>query len=50
MIQSTDTVGAFGARNRAYAEANFDQRKILAAHEQFMLKAIGDGSVSEPAA
>jgi len=27
---------AFGTRNRAYAEAHFDQRKILAAHEDFM--------------
>jgi hypothetical protein len=25
-----------GARNRAYAEAHFDQRKILGAHEEFM--------------
>ena len=30
---------AFGARNRAYAEAHFDQRKILAAHEHFMFGA-----------
>ena len=29
----------FAARNRAYAEAHFDQRKILAAHETFMLRA-----------
>ena len=27
---------AFGTRNRTYAEAHFDQRKILAAHENFM--------------
>ena len=27
---------AFGARNRAYAEAHFDQRKLLAAHEAFI--------------
>jgi glycosyltransferase involved in cell wall biosynthesis len=27
---------AFGTRNRAYAEAHFDQRKILAAHEAFI--------------
>lgn len=26
----------FGRRNRAYAEVHFDQRKILAAHEEFM--------------
>jgi colanic acid biosynthesis glycosyl transferase WcaI len=32
---------AFGARNRAYAEAHFDQRKILAAHEDFMFGAAG---------
>ena len=31
--------GAFGARNRAYAEVHFDQRKILAAHEHFMFGA-----------
>ena len=27
---------SFGTRNRTYAEAHFDQRKILAAHEDFM--------------
>ena len=30
---------AYGRRNRAYAEAHFDQRKILAAHEEFMFGA-----------
>jgi colanic acid biosynthesis glycosyl transferase WcaI len=30
------TRGAIGRRNRAYAEAHFDQRKIVEAHEQFM--------------
>jgi glycosyltransferase involved in cell wall biosynthesis len=39
-----DELRAFGARNRAYAEAHFDQRKILAAHEQFMFGAPGDVS------
>jgi glycosyltransferase involved in cell wall biosynthesis len=29
----------YAARNRAYAEAHFDQRKILAAHEEFMFAA-----------
>ena len=35
-----DALAAMGARNRAYAEAHFDQRKILAAHEDFLLKTI----------
>lgn len=30
----------FGTRNRQYAEIHFDQRKILAAHETFMLAGI----------
>ena len=34
-----DQLRAFGQRNRAYAEAQFDQRKILAAHEDFMFGA-----------
>ena len=33
---SPEQLRAFGTRNRAYAEAHFDQRKILAAHENFM--------------
>jgi colanic acid biosynthesis glycosyl transferase WcaI len=36
---------AFGTRNRAYAEAHFDQRKILAAHEDFMF-GVGAGASS----
>jgi glycosyltransferase involved in cell wall biosynthesis len=36
MEQPQEQLRAFGARNRAYAEAHFDQRKILAAHEAFM--------------
>lgn len=35
------TLAAFGARNRAYAEAHFDQRKIVAAHEARMLQDMG---------
>jgi glycosyltransferase involved in cell wall biosynthesis len=34
-----EQVSALGTRNRAYAEAHFDQRKILAAHEDFMFGA-----------
>jgi glycosyltransferase involved in cell wall biosynthesis len=34
--QPPDDLRALGARNRAYAEAHFDQRKILAEHERFM--------------
>ena len=34
---SPATMAAFGARNRAYAERHFDGRRIVAAHEQFML-------------
>ena len=34
-------LAAFGARSRAYAEAHFDQRRILDAHEQFMLEMMG---------
>jgi colanic acid biosynthesis glycosyl transferase WcaI len=36
MALPSDQLKAYGARNRAYAEAHFDQRKILAAHEDFM--------------
>ncbi|OFW16267.1 MAG: hypothetical protein A3H29_15870 [Acidobacteria bacterium RIFCSPLOWO2_02_FULL_67_21] len=32
-----DALAALGARNRAYAEEHFDQRKILAEHERFLL-------------
>ena len=39
MMLSAEERRAFGLRNRAYAEAHFDQRKILAAHEHFMLGA-----------
>jgi glycosyltransferase involved in cell wall biosynthesis len=37
MEQSAEQLETFGRRNRTYAEAHFDQRKILAAHEQFIL-------------
>jgi colanic acid biosynthesis glycosyl transferase WcaI len=38
-LSATDphTLAAFGARNRVYAEQHFDQRKIVVAHEEFML-------------
>jgi glycosyltransferase involved in cell wall biosynthesis len=39
MALRPEQLGAFGARNRAYAEVHFDQRKILAAHEHFMFGA-----------
>lgn len=34
-------LAAFGARNRTYAEAHFDQRKIVTAHEARMLEDMG---------
>jgi len=34
------TRDAFGARNRAYAEEHFDERKILAAHERLILQSM----------
>ena len=43
-------LAAFGARNRKYAEEHFDHRKVLAAHEEFMLNMIGASPASEPAA
>ena len=39
MALAPEQLRAFGARNRAYAEVHFDQRKILAAHEHFMFGA-----------
>jgi colanic acid biosynthesis glycosyl transferase WcaI len=39
MALPPEQLSAFGARNRAYAEVHFDQRKILAAHEHFMFGA-----------
>ena len=50
-LATTDagTLAAFGARNRAYAEAHFDQRKIVAAHEAFMLKMMSARPASAPA-
>jgi colanic acid biosynthesis glycosyl transferase WcaI len=35
-----DTLAAFGARNRTYAEMNFDQQKVLVEQEQFLLQQI----------
>ena len=46
MTQSGETLAAFAARNRAYAEEHFDQRRIVAAHEALMLKVIDAGSTS----
>jgi colanic acid biosynthesis glycosyl transferase WcaI len=45
----SETLASLGARNRAYAEQHFDQDKILAAHEQFMLERMGAPAV-EPVA
>jgi glycosyltransferase involved in cell wall biosynthesis len=39
MALPPEQLKAYGARNRAYAEAHFDQRTILAAHEDFMFGA-----------
>jgi glycosyltransferase involved in cell wall biosynthesis len=36
---SPEQLRGYGTRNRAYAETHFDQRKILAAHEEFMFGA-----------
>jgi len=36
MALPAEELKGYGARNRAYAAAHFDQRKILAAHEEFM--------------
>lgn len=35
-------IAAFGTRNRAYAEQHFDQRQIVAAHEQVILGTLGE--------
>src|SRR6185436_7341376 len=43
-------LAAFGARTRAYAERHFDQRKIVAQHEAFMLEVIREVSNPVPAA
>ena len=37
MALPSQQLEVFGGKNRAYAEAHFDQRKILAEHEEFML-------------
>lgn len=42
-----ETLVTFGARNRAYAERHFDQRRIVAAHETFILETIGGGRGSD---
>lgn len=48
--ENAETLEGFGARNRAYAEEHFDQRKIVAAHEAFMLKVMSASPASAPAA
>jgi len=40
MALPPEQLRGFGARNRAYAETHFDQRRILAAHEEFMFGAV----------
>jgi colanic acid biosynthesis glycosyl transferase WcaI len=50
MTMDRETLSDFGARNRAYAEVHFDQQKVLAAHEEFMLSTIGGLEASPPAA
>jgi glycosyltransferase involved in cell wall biosynthesis len=45
LAQPPDHLRTLGTRNRAYAEAYFDQRRILAEHEQFMFGL----SASQPA-
>jgi glycosyltransferase involved in cell wall biosynthesis len=39
MALPPEQLRAYGQRNRAYAETHFDQRRILAAHEEFMFGA-----------
>jgi colanic acid biosynthesis glycosyl transferase WcaI len=38
----------YSARNRAYAEAHFDERRVLAAHEAFMLESMDRAARNEP--
>jgi colanic acid biosynthesis glycosyl transferase WcaI len=47
LAQPPDHLCILGTRNRAYAEAHFDQQKILAEHEQFMFGASGGQPASE---
>jgi len=49
MAQSREALTAFGERNRSYAEVHFDERKIVAAHEDFMLRMMGARPASAPA-
>lgn len=44
-----ERLASWGASNRAYAEEHFDQRKILAGHEAFLLKAMGTRRMSRAA-
>ena len=46
MTLAPEQLRGFGARNRAYAESHFDQRRILAAHEAFMFGAAGDAGAA----
>ena len=45
--QPREHLRILGARNRSYAEEHFDQRKILAEHEQFMFGAAGSAPAPE---
>lgn len=47
--QTRETLATWGANNRTYAEEHFDQRKILAEHEAFLLKAIATPGMSRAA-
>jgi colanic acid biosynthesis glycosyl transferase WcaI len=38
-----DALRAMGQHNREYAEKNFDQRRVVAAQEAFLLEIVGDG-------
>ncbi len=43
-------LAAFSTRNRAYAEQHFDQRNIIAAHEQFILATLHEPLRPKPGA
>ena len=49
MTAGPETLAAMGARNRAYAEQHFDQRKILAEHESLILGHLADSRQSRNA-
>lgn len=47
MSQPLEMHAALGARNRAYAEEHFDQRRILEGQEQFLLTAVREAPAVE---